>query len=106
MNPRIRNQIRLKFAQIHIQCSIEPERGSQRRYDLGSDPIEVCVGWPLDVKIALADVIKGFIVEQHAEAALKISDRAVILDTGEVAFEGTAKEVLDNEELMHKYLAI
>ena len=30
----------------------------------------------------------------------------MILDTGEVAFAGTAKDVLDNAELRHEYLAI
>ncbi len=46
------------------------------------------------------------IVEQNAVAALNLADRAVILDTGKVVFDGTAKEVLDNEELRHEYLAI
>lgn len=46
------------------------------------------------------------IVEQNAVAALNLADRAVILDTGLVVFDGSAKEVLDNEELRHEYLAI
>lgn len=46
------------------------------------------------------------IVEQNAVAALQLADRAVILDTGKVVFDGTAKEVLDNEDLRHEYLAI
>jgi len=50
--------------------------------------------------------ITTIIVEQNAVAALRLSDRAVILDTGEVAFSGTAKEVLDNTQLRHEYLAI
>jgi len=50
--------------------------------------------------------ITTIIVEQNAIAALKLSDRAVILDTGEVAFAGSAREVLDNESLRHEYLAI
>lgn len=50
--------------------------------------------------------ITTIIVEQNAVAALKLADRAVILDTGEVVFAGTAKEVLDNTELRHEYLAI
>lgn len=50
--------------------------------------------------------ITTVIVEQNAVAALKLADRAVILDTGEVAFAGTAREVLDNAELRHEYLAI
>ena len=50
--------------------------------------------------------ITTIIVEQNAVAALKLADRAVILDTGGVVFSGTAKEVLENEKLCHEYLAI
>ncbi len=50
--------------------------------------------------------ITTIIVEQNAVAALRLSDRAVIMDTGVVAFSGTAKEVLENEQLRHEYLAI
>lgn len=50
--------------------------------------------------------ITTIIVEQNAVAALRLSDRAVILDTGEVAFSGTAQEVLDSEALREEYLAI
>ncbi|MEP2784943.1 MAG: ABC transporter ATP-binding protein [Pseudoruegeria sp.] len=46
------------------------------------------------------------IVEQNAVRALNLADRAVILDTGTVVFDGTAKEVLDNAELRAEYLAI
>ena len=63
-----------------------------------------------DIEKALLEVreagITTIIVEQNAVAALKISDRAIILDTGEVAFKGSAKEVLDDEALRHEYLAI
>jgi len=31
---------------------------------------------------------------------------AVILDTGSIVFDGSAKEVLDNKELREEYLAI
>ena len=50
--------------------------------------------------------ITTIIVEQNAVAALNLADRAVILDTGQVVFDGTAKQVLDNEQLRHEYLAI
>ena len=50
--------------------------------------------------------ITTIIVEQNAVAALKLADRAVILDTGTVVFDGLAKEVLDNAELREEYLAI
>lgn len=50
--------------------------------------------------------ITTVIVEQNAVAALKLADRAVILDTGSVVFDGSAKEVLENAELRAQYLAI
>lgn len=50
--------------------------------------------------------ITTVIVEQNALRALDLADRAVILDTGLVAFDGTAQEVLDNEALRAEYLAI
>ncbi len=50
--------------------------------------------------------ITTIIVEQNALAALKLADTAIILDTGEVVFRGTAQEVLDNKELRDQYLAI
>ncbi|WP_416368508.1 ABC transporter ATP-binding protein [Tritonibacter mobilis] len=46
------------------------------------------------------------LVEQNAVRALQLADRAVILDTGGIVFDGSAAEVLENEELRSEYLAI
>jgi branched-chain amino acid transport system ATP-binding protein len=46
------------------------------------------------------------IVEQNAIAALHLADRAIILDMGEVVFDGTAQEVLDNADIRQEYLAV
>jgi branched-chain amino acid transport system ATP-binding protein len=46
------------------------------------------------------------IVEQNAIAALHLADRAIILDMGQIVFDGTAQAVLDDEDLRHQYLAI
>jgi len=63
-----------------------------------------------DIEQALMEVkshgITTILVEQNAVAALKLADSAIILDTGEIVFRGTAQEVLDNEQLRHEYLAI
>ncbi len=50
--------------------------------------------------------ITTIIVEQNAVAALKLADRAVILDTGSVVYDGSAQEVLEDEKLRAEYLAI
>jgi len=63
-----------------------------------------------DIERALLEVkaegITTILVEQNAVAALKLADRALILDTGEIVFRGSAEEVLNNEQLRHDYLAI
>ncbi len=46
------------------------------------------------------------IVEQNAVRALELADRAIILDTGTIVFDGTAKEVLEDTNLREEYLAI
>jgi branched-chain amino acid transport system ATP-binding protein len=46
------------------------------------------------------------IVEQNAVAALHLADRALILDMGKIVFDGTAQEVLENDDLRQEYLAI
>jgi branched-chain amino acid transport system ATP-binding protein len=48
----------------------------------------------------------SIIVEQNAIAALKLADRAVILDMGEVVFDGPSVAVLDNADLRRQYLAV
>ena len=50
--------------------------------------------------------ITTIIVEQNAVAALKLADRAAILDSGEVVFDGSAEQVLNDEALRQQYLAI
>ena len=50
--------------------------------------------------------ITTVIVEQNAVRALELADRAVILDTGGIVFDGSAAEVLENEDLRAEYLAI
>lgn len=44
------------------------------------------------------------LVEQNARAALKISDRAYVLQTGKIRLQGEASELLENEEVKKAYL--
>jgi branched-chain amino acid transport system ATP-binding protein len=50
--------------------------------------------------------ITTVIVEQNAVAALQLADRALILDMGEIVFDGPASAVLDDSELRQQYLAL
>jgi branched-chain amino acid transport system ATP-binding protein len=44
------------------------------------------------------------LVEQNARAALAISDRGYVLETGEIVLDGTARELIVNEEVQKAYL--
>lgn len=46
------------------------------------------------------------IVEQNAARTLEISDRAYVLETGEVALTGTGQELLDDERVQRAYLGM
>ncbi len=45
-----------------------------------------------------------FLVEQNANAALKIADYALILETGRIVLEGPGNELLNNPEVKRAYL--
>lgn len=44
------------------------------------------------------------LVEQNARAALSISDRAYVLETGHIRIQGPAGEILENKEVKKAYL--
>lgn len=46
------------------------------------------------------------LVEQNAVAALKIADRAAIIDDGQIVYQGDPNEVLESEALRRDYLAL
>jgi branched-chain amino acid transport system ATP-binding protein len=45
-----------------------------------------------------------FLIEQNANAALSIADRAYLLETGVIALQGAGSELLDNEMIKKVYL--
>jgi branched-chain amino acid transport system ATP-binding protein len=46
------------------------------------------------------------LVEQNAAAAINISDRAYVIDQGQIVFDGTAEELRDDEETRERYLGV
>ncbi|MDU8587955.1 ABC transporter ATP-binding protein, partial [Pseudomonas syringae pv. actinidiae] len=50
------------------------------------------------------DGVTVFLVEQNANHALKLSDRAYVMVNGEIRLSGTGKELLVNEEVRNAYL--
>ncbi|MBR3598171.1 MAG: ABC transporter ATP-binding protein [Clostridia bacterium] len=58
------------------------------------------------------DIIRDFhkqgmtvlLVEQNAKKALSVSDRAYVLETGDITFSGAGEELLNNESVKKAYL--
>lgn len=46
------------------------------------------------------------LVEQNAYSALKISDYAYVLENGQIAMQGIAKDLIGNDEIRKKYLGL
>jgi len=46
------------------------------------------------------------LVEQNARAALQVADYAYVLETGEIAIEGPAAELVDNQKVIESYLGL
>lgn len=46
------------------------------------------------------------LIEQNASMALQIADRAYVLETGQIAMEGTGRELLADENVKKAYLGI
>jgi len=46
------------------------------------------------------------LVEQHIEMALKISQRAYVIDEGMIKYKGTSGEIRENKEVQKQYLAV
>jgi len=44
------------------------------------------------------------LVEQDANAALKIADRGYVMERGRITIQGTAKELLGNDQVRQAYL--
>jgi len=52
------------------------------------------------------DGVTILLVEQNAEMALGLADRAYVLETGEVVHDAPADELLDDREAMESYLGV
>merc|ERR1712027_261010 len=65
VDPGVGHQVGLELSQVHVEGSIEPQGGSDGGHDLADQPVEVGVGWPLNVQVAPADVVDGLVVNHE-----------------------------------------
>merc|ERR1712213_175742 len=65
VDPGVRHQVGLELSQVHVQGSVEPQGGGDGGHNLANQPVEVGVGWPLNVQVATADVVDGLVVNHE-----------------------------------------
>jgi hypothetical protein len=75
VNARVRHQVGLELVQIDIERSVKAKTGGDGADDLGNQAVEMLVAGTRDVKVAMADVIHGFVVNE--ESAVRVFDCAV-----------------------------
>jgi branched-chain amino acid transport system ATP-binding protein len=57
----------------------------------------------LEMKLSGKTVL---LAEQHLQMAMAVGDRHYIIDNGHVVFQGTSKDIQDNEEIKTTYLGV
>lgn len=76
---------------------------------------EMSLGLAPKIVIQLFDLVKRLrdeygitilLVEQHVKQSLEIADRGYVIELGRIILEGTAKELLANEDLRKHYLVV
>ena len=55
-------------------------------------------------KINREDKVTILVVEQNAQLALELADRAYVIETGRIVMSGNAKDIANNEEIRKSYL--
>jgi len=66
----VRHQVGLELGDVHVQGTVETEGGGQGRDDLGDQSVEVGVGRSLDVQVASANVLDGFVVQDDCDISV------------------------------------
>ncbi|KAB1256462.1 hypothetical protein Cadr_000027388 [Camelus dromedarius] len=82
VDARIEYQVDLEFCQINMQGSIKPQGSSDGGYNLTYQPIQVCVGWVLNIEVSTTDVIDGLVVYQ--EGTIRVLQGGVGCEDGSV----------------------
>lgn len=87
VNTRVWDQIGLELVQIHVECTIEAQGGSNGADDLGDQTVEVLIAWARNVQVATADVVHSFVVDEEGavgvlDCAVGRQDSVVRLDDG------------------------
>jgi branched-chain amino acid transport system ATP-binding protein len=92
-----------KIVEIARATMVQPQLMLMDEPSMGLDPKSRHLVFEM-VKTLNGDGQTVLLVEQNARAGLQIADRGVVMDTGRVALEGPASELLDDPKVAALYL--
>ena len=64
------HQVGLEFRQVDIEGTVKSQRGGNGWHNLTNETIQIGVGWPLNIEIASADVVNGFVVDHEGTVGM------------------------------------
>ena len=85
------HQVGLELSQVDVEGTIEAQRGRDRRDNLTNQTVQVGVGGALDVQVATADVIDGFVVDH--EGAVRVFQGSVGGQDGVVGLDDGSRDL-------------
>ena len=65
VDPGVGHQVGLELGEIHVEGTIEAEGSSDGGDNLANEPVQVGVGWAINVQVAAADVVDGLVVDHE-----------------------------------------
>jgi hypothetical protein len=87
VDTRIWDQVGLELSDINVQGTIESQRGSQGRNDLGNESVQVGISGSLNIELSSADIVNSFVIEDNSDISVLQErvgrqDRVVWLNNG------------------------
>ena len=93
------------FDQHRAVGEIESERGVLLdEPSFGLAPLIVRDLFKILGKINREDKVTILVVEQNAQLALELADKAYVIETGRIVMSGNAAEIANNEDVRKSYL--
>jgi hypothetical protein len=85
------HQVGLELGQVDVEGTIESQGSSDGADDLTNEPVQVGVGWSLNVQVAAANVVDGLVVNH--ESTVRVLQGGVGGQNGVVWFDDSGRHL-------------
>jgi len=98
-----REALRLEVSQIVLNLGSQGGFPGQRRLLAGGKAEALLADMILQIR---REGVTVLLAEQNLHFCAKVADRGYVIDKGSVKYEGSMSDLLSNEEIKEKYLAV